>query len=120
MSFRGDLTSPRTVRTPVHGCNGWPTLQGWLLERRALHRSVHRGLSRYHECLYGGRGEVSQADVSICDRKVAGQAESGGYDPVTLASAACSAGAGAAAAAAGAASVGGAGNSSGTSSATLT
>ena len=32
MPFRGDLTSPRTARTPVHGCNGWPRLQGRLLE----------------------------------------------------------------------------------------
>src|SRR5687768_14835008 len=33
MPLRGDLTSPRTARTPVHGCTGWPTLQGRLLER---------------------------------------------------------------------------------------
>jgi DNA-nicking Smr family endonuclease len=32
MPFRGDLTSPRTVRTPVHGCTGWPTIQGRLLD----------------------------------------------------------------------------------------
>jgi len=32
VSFRGDLTSPRTARATVHGGTGWLTIQGRLLQ----------------------------------------------------------------------------------------